>query len=146
MTEVLNGSFRLRSAGLSWTPAETEVIVEIQVDIQVRERGYDALFLRALATQPTPSAVSGRCGHSFFGLRGPVARALGGSCTIPLGAYAEIAGGRMRLRALVASPDGRHTVRAEGEGGMQAAEALGLRVAALLRERGAGEILAALAP
>ncbi len=72
--------------------------------------------------------------------------ALGGSCTIPLGAYAEIAGGRMRLRALVASPDGRHAVRAEGEGEAQAAEELGMRVAALLRERGAEEILAALAP
>lgn len=72
--------------------------------------------------------------------------ALGGSCTIPLGAYAQIAGGKMRLRALVASPDGRHVVRAEGEGEMQAAEDLGRRVAALLRERGAGEILAALAP
>jgi len=74
--------------------------------------------------------------------------ALGGSCTIPLGAYAEIAGGTgrtIRLRALVASPDGRHTVRAEGEGEMQAAEALGMRVAALLRERGAQEILSALA-
>ena len=70
--------------------------------------------------------------------------ALGGSCTIPLGAYAQITGGKMRLRALVASPDGRRTVRAEGEGEPWAAEALGLRVAALLRERGAGEILAAL--
>ena len=72
--------------------------------------------------------------------------ALGGSCTIPLGAYAEISGGRMRLRALVASPDGRHTVRAEGEAGMHEAQALGLRVAELLKERGAGEILAALTP
>jgi hydroxymethylbilane synthase len=78
--------------------------------------------------------------------------ALGGSCTIPLGAYADISGGAlgkgatMRLRALVASPDGRRTVRAEGEAGVHEAEALGLRVAALLRERGAGEILAALAP
>ena len=72
--------------------------------------------------------------------------ALGGSCTIPLGAYAEIVAGGMRLRALVASPDGRRSVRAEGEGDIQGAEALGLRVAALLRERGAGEILAALAP
>jgi len=72
--------------------------------------------------------------------------ALGGSCTIPLGAYAEIAGGRMRLRALVASPDGTRTVRAEAEAEMQAAQALGMRVAALLRERGAAEILAALAP
>ena len=72
--------------------------------------------------------------------------ALGGSCTIPLGAYAHIAGGKMRLRALVASPDGRRAARAEGEGEPRDAEALGLRVAALLRERGAGEILAALAP
>ena len=78
--------------------------------------------------------------------------ALGGSCTIPLGAYADISGtaggtgGRIRLRALVASPDGKRTVRAEGEAGTQEAEALGLRVAALLQERGAGEILAALAP
>ena len=72
--------------------------------------------------------------------------ALGGSCTIPLGAYAQIAGGRMRLRALVASPDGTRTVRAEGDAELGAADALGLRVATLLRERGAGEILAALAP
>ena len=72
--------------------------------------------------------------------------ALGGSCTIPLGAYAEISGGTIHLRALVASPDGRRTVRAEGEAGMHEAEALGLRVAALLQDRGAGEILAALAP
>jgi hydroxymethylbilane synthase len=77
---------------------------------------------------------------------------LGGSCTIPLGAYAEIvgragsSGSTMRLRALVASPDGKHTVRAEGEGEVRDAEALGTRVAQLLRERGAGEILAALAP
>ena len=71
-------------------------------------------------------------------------RSLGGSCTIPLGAFAEIAGNRVRLRALVASPDGKRVVRAEGEGDPQAAEALGLRVANLLRERGAVEILAAL--
>jgi hydroxymethylbilane synthase len=71
--------------------------------------------------------------------------AMGGSCTIPLGAYAEIDGDRIRLRAIVASPDGRRAVRAEGEDAVQAAEALGMRVAALLRERGAGEILAALA-
>ncbi len=72
--------------------------------------------------------------------------ALGGSCTIPLGAYAQIAGGKMQLRALVASPDGRRAARAEGAGEPREAEALGVRIAALLRERGADEILAALAP
>jgi hydroxymethylbilane synthase len=73
-----------------------------------------------------------------------VNRALGGSCTIPLGAFAEQTGGRLRLRALVASPDGKRFARAEGEGEAARPEELGLRVAGLLRERGAGEILAAL--
>ena len=79
-----------------------------------------------------------------------VNRALGGSCTIPLGAFAEIGrycryvGGRLRMRALVASPDGKRVARAEGEGDAALPEDLGLRVAALLRERGAVEILAAL--
>ena len=72
--------------------------------------------------------------------------ALGGSCTIPLGAYAQIAGSKMQLRALVAAPDGSRVARAEGAGEPRDAEALGMHVAALLRERGAGEILAALAP
>ena len=73
-----------------------------------------------------------------------VNRALGGSCTIPLGAFAEGGGGRLKLRALVASPDGKRIARAEGEGDAARPEELGLRVAGLLRERGAEEILAAL--
>ena len=75
-----------------------------------------------------------------------VNRALGGSCTIPLGAFAEMAGSRLQMRALVASPDGKRMARAEGEGEAAHPEELGLRIAALLRERGAAEILAALAP
>jgi len=50
---------------LGFTLAETEIIVEVQADIQIREPAFDALFLRACATTPTPSAVSGRCGHTF---------------------------------------------------------------------------------
>jgi hydroxymethylbilane synthase len=71
---------------------------------------------------------------------------LGGSCTIPLGAFAEIAGRALRLRALVASPDGKRIARAEGAGDASDPEALGLRVAEALRGQGAAEILAALAP
>jgi len=76
-----------------------------------------------------------------------VSRALGGSCTIPLGAYAEEAaspaGSRLRLRALVASPDGRRVARAEGEG--DDPERLGAEVAERLRALGAEEILKSLA-
>ena len=73
-----------------------------------------------------------------------VSRALGGSCTIPLGAYAEAAGGRLRLRALVASRDGARIARAECEGPAVDPAALGERAAQALREQGALEILAAL--
>ena len=73
-----------------------------------------------------------------------VSRALGGNCTIPLGAYAEISGSRLRLRALVASPDARRIARAECEGAAANPEALGQLAAQQLRSRGAAEILAAL--
>ena len=74
-----------------------------------------------------------------------VNRALGGNCSIPLGAYAEVWGDTLRLRALVAAPDGKRIARAEATGTAGAPEALGAQVANLLRERGADEILAALA-
>jgi hydroxymethylbilane synthase len=72
-----------------------------------------------------------------------VSRSLGGSCTVPLGAYAERSGARLRLRALIASPDGRRVLRAEAEG--EDAERLGEQVAQALRAQGADEILKSLA-
>jgi hydroxymethylbilane synthase len=71
-----------------------------------------------------------------------VSRALGGSCTVPLGAYAEPSSAGLRLRALVASPDGRRIARAECEGA-DGAELAG-RAVAQLRLQGADQILAAL--
>lgn len=73
-----------------------------------------------------------------------VSRLLGGSCTIPLGAFAEAQGERLRMRALVASLDGRRIARAECEGALAEPEALGARAAQALRAQGADEILAAL--
>jgi hydroxymethylbilane synthase len=73
-----------------------------------------------------------------------VSRALGGSCTIPLGAYAESLAGKLRLRALVASPDGKRIARAQSEGPAADPEALGRRVADALRVQGAEEILSSI--
>jgi hydroxymethylbilane synthase len=74
-----------------------------------------------------------------------VARALAGSCTVPLAAYGEINGGSMRLRGFVGAPDGSRVARAEIEGVAAEAEALGKTLAERLREAGADDILAALA-
>lgn len=73
-----------------------------------------------------------------------VSRELGGSCHVPLGAYAELeSSGELYLRALVASADGSRVLRAEGRGRADQAEELGRVVAAELREQGADELLAA---
>jgi glycosyltransferase involved in cell wall biosynthesis len=61
--------YETASDNLGFALAETEIIIEVQADILIREPGFDALFLRALATFPTPSAISGRCGHTFRSLR-----------------------------------------------------------------------------
>ncbi|TSA16752.1 MAG: hydroxymethylbilane synthase, partial [Betaproteobacteria bacterium] len=74
-----------------------------------------------------------------------VARALAGSCEVPLGAYAMMHGvAQLRLRGFVATPDGRRFARAELTGDATNPEALGLQLAAELRAQGAVEILAEL--
>ncbi len=71
-----------------------------------------------------------------------VSRALGGSCEIPLAAYAEITAQMLKLRALVATPNGSQVVRAEVAGSIMQAEDIGLTAAEQLIKAGAREILA----
>jgi hydroxymethylbilane synthase len=59
---------------------------------------------------------------------------LGGSCNVPLGAYADISGRTLRLWAFLARPDGSHMVRRNGEG--DDAADLGRRLADELLEWG----------
>ena len=73
-----------------------------------------------------------------------VSRALGGSCQLPLAAYAECDDGQLTLRGLVAAPDASAMVRAEMAGPASEPERLGSAVAELLRARGADRILATL--
>ncbi|GAA4341017.1 hydroxymethylbilane synthase [Pigmentiphaga soli] len=72
-----------------------------------------------------------------------VSRALGGSCQVPLGAYAEPVAGGLRLRALVAAPDGSRVVRADRTGGGDP-QALGQAIADELLAAGARGVLAGL--
>jgi hydroxymethylbilane synthase len=73
-----------------------------------------------------------------------LSRALGGSCQLPLAAYASASGSTLELRGLVAHPDGKSTVRAEVSGPAASPEELGAKLAQELRARGADAILARL--
>ena len=99
------------------------------------ERGDLRNLLAPLNHQPTALCVAAERA---------VSRALTGSCSVPLGAYAEVSGARMRVRGFVGAPDGSRMVSAEVEGAASEAEALGQALAGQLREKGAAEILAAL--
>ena len=71
-------------------------------------------------------------------------RELEGSCQVPIGAYAELDGDRLRLRGLVGAPDGSEVVRGEATGTVAEADALGTALGRDLLDRGAREILARL--
>ncbi|HZX25655.1 MAG TPA: hydroxymethylbilane synthase [Telluria sp.] len=70
-----------------------------------------------------------------------VSKVFGGSCQIPLAAHATVDGDSMRLRAMVATPDGLRSAHAELSGPADAPDALGERVADLLRQQDAEAIL-----
>jgi hydroxymethylbilane synthase len=71
-----------------------------------------------------------------------VSKVFGGSCQVPLAAYATVVDGQMHLRAMVATPDGARMASAEVRGAAASAEQLGQDVAELLRGQDAVAILA----
>ncbi|SCY47102.1 hydroxymethylbilane synthase [Nitrosospira sp. Nsp13] len=73
-----------------------------------------------------------------------MSRVLGGSCQVPLGGFAEITAGVLRLRGFVASPDGTRMISNELSGEPDTGTGMGAQLARNLKEQGAAEILAAL--
>jgi len=71
-----------------------------------------------------------------------LSRAFGGSCQVPLAAFATIDGDQMRLRAMIATPDGSRVAVADASGAADAPEVLGETIAAALEAQDAGAILA----
>jgi hydroxymethylbilane synthase len=70
-----------------------------------------------------------------------VSRGLGGSCQVPLAAYAEVEDGKLRLRALVGNAASGEFVDTEVVGELGAAEALAATAVARLKEQGALRLL-----
>lgn len=75
-----------------------------------------------------------------------LSRSFGGSCQVPLAAYATVDANVLKLKAMVATPDGKRIARAEVQGaseGADAPESLGMKVAKELDAQDATAILAA---
>ncbi|MES2149982.1 MAG: hydroxymethylbilane synthase [Pseudomonadota bacterium] len=72
-----------------------------------------------------------------------VSKVFGGSCQIPLAAFATVDGASMHLRAMVATPDGSRMASAALSGPADDPGLLGRQVSALLQQQDAHAILAA---
>jgi hydroxymethylbilane synthase len=128
-------------SGLQRLGKEAAISEIIPVDVMLPAVGQGALAIEARADDaevrhwltPLHDSVSAVC---VTAERAMLA-ALDGSCRTPIAGFAELTGGRLRLRAMLLSPDGSAERRAEGSGEASDPEALGRDIGAQLRA-GAG--------
>lgn len=133
------GLARLGLADLPLHPLPPQVLLPAPgqgtLAVEVRAGSPAEVLCRALDHAPTARAAAAER---------RVVAAFGGNCALPLAAWArEEIPGRLRLSALLATPDGTHAARGEGTGTspQEAAEAC----VAALRADGADDVLARIA-
>jgi hydroxymethylbilane synthase len=138
----------LAVAGLVRLGLEERIAMRMPADVMLPAPGQGALGIECRAAREEVielvSCLADPVTAACVRAERAVSRALGGSCTIPLAAHAQLDGGRLGLRALVASVDGKRMALARCDGSPEQAQALGEQAARLLGERGAHDILAGL--
>lgn len=138
----------LAAAGLTRLGLKERIRSTIAAEVSLPAAGQGAIGIEALAARPAVAAwmapLNDAATAACVRAERAVSRALAGSCEVPLGAYAEFDAGNLRLRGLVATPDGTRIARAEHGGPAADPEALGRKLVDALRAQGADEILAAL--
>ena len=125
----LAARIRSRLAAPQWLPAPGQAAIAIEA------RSDDPAtlgLLAALDDADTRITVSAERAMN---------RALGGSCTVPIGAWCVRGEHDLHLSGLVGDVDHGRVLRAEGSAASGQADALGRRVAELLLAQGAGQLL-----
>jgi hydroxymethylbilane synthase len=135
----------LAAAGLARLGLEARITARLEAEEMLPAPGQGALGIECMADRAEVAALLAPLAHSATTVcvraERAVSRALGGSCALPLAAYAELNSGEVRLRALVAAADGRRVIRCDVRGSAADPQGLGERAAKELRRQGADEIL-----
>ncbi|MCB1561319.1 MAG: hydroxymethylbilane synthase [Xanthomonadales bacterium] len=127
-----NQRIRERLAAPGWLPAAAQGAIAIEIreaDHAIRD------LLSDLHDQTTAIRVEAERAMT---------RRLQGSCQVPIAAYAECEGERLRLSGLVGDAATGELLRHDAEGRSDAPIALGITVAEALLEAGAGRLLSSL--
>lgn len=116
-----------------WLPLDWMLPAPGQGALAVQCRSADADTIVVLSQIQDPVAeMATRAERAFL-------QALGGGCSLPVGAYARLDGDRIQLEVVAASPDGKRCLREAFEGTQP--EALGASAAREMLARGAGEFI-----
>ena len=138
----------LAAAGLKRLGLGARIRNEISPEQSLPAVGQGALGIECLAGRDDLVALLAPLNHSATAdcvrAERAMSRTLGGSCQVPLGAYAQVADGILNLRGFVAEIDGSRIISGSVSGPCQDAERLGCQLADQLLALGAGAILAAL--
>jgi hydroxymethylbilane synthase len=135
----------LASAGLIRLELAHRITGFIDVAESLPAPGQGALAIEISAARPDLLAVLAPLNHASTVAcvlaERTLSRFLGGSCQIPLGAYATETDGLVTLKGLVASVDGLTVLKTEATAPLKEAEALGALLAEQLRVQGAQTII-----
>lgn len=111
-------------------PADDMLPAACQGAIGVACRSGDAAIQEMLAP------IDDGAAHTVAACERAVLAGLGGSCRTPAAVFAEIDGGILRLRSLLAAPEGREVYTAERQGAVADGEAFGRDAGLELRRCG----------
>jgi hydroxymethylbilane synthase len=138
----------LAAAGLKRLGLADRITALLSPDLSLPAVGQGALGIECRADradliklmEPLHHIPTARCVEAERAM----SRALGGSCEVPLGGFAEISGDVLRLRGFVASQDGIRMISDELNGNPDDCASMGSQLAKNLKAKGAEEILVAL--
>ncbi|HSI42996.1 MAG TPA: hydroxymethylbilane synthase [Methylotenera sp.] len=138
----------LAAAGLIRLGLSDRIRSVISPEHSIPAVGQGALGIEINATRTDLLAVLAPLNHpetqACVEAERGMSRALAGSCTVPLGAYATCEADSITITGFVASVDGQHMLVETAKGHRDAAESLGKKLADQLRAKGADKILAML--
>ncbi|MBT8765876.1 hydroxymethylbilane synthase [Metapseudomonas boanensis] len=137
----------LAAAGLIRLGFEARIRSSISVEDSLPAGGQGAVGIECRTADSEIHALLAPLHHRDTAVRVTAERALNkrlnGGCQVPIACYAVLEGETLWLRGLVGQPDGGQLLRAEARATAVDAEALGVKVADELLEKGAGKILEA---
>lgn len=138
----------LAAAGLIRLGLQARIRSVISPELSIPAVGQGALGIEINAARMDLLAILAPLNHADTEVcvitERAMSRALAGSCTVPLGAYATCHADTIEITGFVASVDGKQMLIEKASGHRSQAEALGQQLANQLLASGAGEILAAL--